>query len=233
MGCEPDRPLEPIVETISERFARADFTETIRLLEEHFGPATYSLRSLFRDAKQKILDIVLESALTDAEASYRQLYEYNTPLLRFVTSLGDPPPDFLHYAARFFLNHSLKQAFEDEELEIERIESLLDEARLAGVSIDAATLEMVIRGKVEGFALLLFKGIEDIFILHELEAIITILDSLPFQVNIWKVQNICFQLLSSQYFADLKEKADQGHEEVSQLVQRFIRLCEKLHIKTT
>ena len=231
-GCKPEKPLAPIVEAISERFTRADFTETIRLLEKHFGPSTYSLRSLFRDAKRKILDIVLETALTDAEASYRQLYEYNTPLLRFVTSLGDPPPDFLHYAAKFFLNLSLKQAFEDEELKLEHIENLLDEARLAGVSIDAATLEMVIRKKIEGFALLLFNGIEDIFILRELEAIITLLDSLPFQVNIWKVQNICFQLLSSQNFADLQEKADQGHEEANQLVECFVRLCEKLHIRT-
>jgi alpha-amylase/alpha-mannosidase (GH57 family) len=232
MGCKPEKPLEPIVKAISERFTRADFTETIRLLEEHFGPTTYSLRSLFRDAKRKILDIVLESALTDAEASYRQLYEYNTPLLRFVTSLGDPPPDFLHYAARFFLNLSLKQAFEGEKLELERIENLLDEARLAGVSFDAATLEMVIRKKIEGFALLLFKGIEDIFILRELEAIITLLDSLPFQVNIWKVQNICFQVLNSQNFADLQEKSGQGHEEASKSAELFIRLCEKLHIKT-
>jgi alpha-amylase/alpha-mannosidase (GH57 family) len=233
MGGKPEKPLEPIVEAISERFTRADFTETIRLLEKHFGPSTYSLRSLFRDAKRKILDIVLESALTDAEASYRQLYEYNTPLLRFVTSLGDPPPDFLHCAAKFFLNLSLKQAFEDEELELEHIENLLEEARLSGVSIDAATLEMVIRKKIEGFALLLFKGIEDIFMLQELEAIIILLDSLPFQVNTWKVQNICFQLLNSRNFADLQEKADQGHEEANQLVEHFSRLCEKLQIRTT
>ena len=130
------------------------------------------------------------------------------------------------------MNLSLKQAFEGEKLELERIENLLDEARLAGVSLDAATLEMVIRKKIEGFALLLFQSIEDIFILRELEAITTLLDSLPFQVNIWKVQNICFQVLNSQNFADLQEKSGQGHEEASKSVELFIRLCEKLHIKT-
>jgi hypothetical protein len=233
MSCQAEDGLEPTVEAISESFTRADFPETIRLLEAHFGPSTYSLRSLFRDEKRKILNILLESTITDAEASYRQLYEYNIPLLRFVTSLGDPPPEFLHYAAKFFLNLSLKRAFEDEELDLEHIETLLHEARLAGVSIDAATLEMVIRKKIEGFALLLFKGLEDISMIHELEAIVTLLDHLPFQVNIWKVQNICFQLLNSQNFADLQQQADQGHGGASQLVESFIRLCEKLYIRTT
>jgi alpha-amylase/alpha-mannosidase (GH57 family) len=233
MSCEPEEPLKSIVETVSESFTRADFTETFRLLEEHFGPSSYSLRSLFRDEKRKILDVIMQSTLNDAQAIYRQLYEYHTPLLRFVTSLGNPPPEFLHYAANFVLNLDLKRAFEDKRLDLEHIQDLLDEARLAGVSIDAATLEMVIRKKIEGFALLLFKGIEDIFMLQELEAIITLLDHLPFQVNIWKVQNICFQLFSSQNFVDLQEKAGQGNQEARQVVERFIRLCEKLHIRTT
>ena len=232
-SCEAEKPLESTVEAVLESFTRADFTETFRLLEERLGPSTYSLRSLFRDEKRKILDIILQSTLTDAEASYRQLYEYNTPLLRFVTSLGNPPPDFLHYAAKFVLNISLKRAFEDEELDFEHIDDLLDEARLAGVAVDAATLEMVIRKKIEGFALLLSTGIEDILLLQELEATITLLDHLPFQVNIWKVQNICFQILNSQSFADLQGKAGEGHEQASRAVEHFIRLCEKVHIRTS
>ena len=232
MSCEPEDPLEAIVEAVSESFTRADFTETIRLLEQHFGPSTYSLRSLFRDEKRKILDIILESTLTDAEAIYRQLYEYNTPLIRFLNNLGNPPPSSLHYAAQFVLNLSLRRAFEDEKLDLEHIDNLLDEARLAGVSFDATTLEMVIRKKIEGFALLLFKGMEDILALQELEAIITLLDHLPFQVNIWKVQNVCFQLLNSQNFADLQDKGEQVHREASQVVERFISLCERLHIRT-
>jgi hypothetical protein len=232
-GCEQEEPFKPIVEDVAESFTRADFTETFRLLEQHFGPSTYSLRSLFRDEKRKILDILLESTLTDAEAIYRQLYEYNTPLIRFVTSLGNPPPDFLHYAANFVLNLSLKRAFEDEELDLEHIENLLDESRLAGVSIDAATLEMVIRKKIEGLAERFATGIDDLSILDQLDGLITLLGSLPFQVNTWKVQNIFFELLNSPDYADLRGKISQGDEGARQLMENFNRLCEKLHIRTT
>jgi alpha-amylase/alpha-mannosidase (GH57 family) len=233
MACKPDAPLEPIVEVISEVFTTADFTETIRLLEEHFGPSIYSLRSLFRDAKRRILDIVLESALADAEASYRQLYEYNTPLLRYVTSLGDPPPDFLHYAAKSFLNLSLRRAFEIEELDLEHIENLLEETRLAGVSIDAATLEMIIRRRIERLGEPLAAGIDDPAIPQQLDAVITLMGSLPFKVNTRKVQNICFEMLKSPSYENLRDEANQGAEGASQLLKNFNGLCKKLHIRTS
>jgi alpha-amylase/alpha-mannosidase (GH57 family) len=232
VSCESEEPFKPIVEVVAESFTRADFTETFRLLEQHFGPSTYSLRSLFRDEKRKILDILLASTLTDAEAIYRQLYEYNTPLIRFVTSLGNPPPDFLHYAANFVLNLSLKGAFEDEELDFEHIENLLDEARLAGVSIDAATLEMVIRKKIERLGERFATGIDDLSTLQQLNGLITLLGSLPFQVNTWKVQNIFFELLNSPDYESLQGKASQGDRGAHQLMENFNRLCEKLHIRT-
>jgi hypothetical protein len=231
-GCDPEGPFEPIVEAVSESFARADFTETLQVLEKYFGSSIYSLPSMFRDEKRKILGVVLETTLNDAEAIYRQLYEYNTPLIRFLNNLDNPPPSSLHYAAEFVLNLSLRRAFEAEKVDLEHINGLLDEARLAGVSFDATTLEMVIRKKIEGFALMLAENIEDIFMLQELEGLISLLDLLPFQVNIWKVQNICFQLLSSQNFADLQGKAEQGDKEARKVVESFTRLCEKLHIRT-
>ncbi len=231
--CEPEEPFEPIVAAVSESFTRADFTETIRLLEQHLGPSTYSLRGLFRDEKRKILDIILESTLTDAEVIYRQLYEYNTPLLRFLKNLGIPAPGSLHYAAEFVLNLSLKRAFEAEEPDLEHIDGLLDEARLAGVSLDAATLEMVIRKRIEGFALLLSSGIDNSWSVRQLDTTITLLSSLPFPVNTWKVQNICFEILNSPDYAELQGKADQGQQEARHVVEQFIDLCEKLHIRTS
>ncbi len=36
-------------------FAGAYFPEIIRLMDKHFGAATYSLRSLFRDEQRKVM----------------------------------------------------------------------------------------------------------------------------------------------------------------------------------
>ena len=60
---------------LSDPFYRADFPEVIRLLDKHFGESTYSLRSIFYDDQRKILNIIMKSTLTEAEAVYRQLYQ--------------------------------------------------------------------------------------------------------------------------------------------------------------
>ena len=77
----------------------------------------------------------LQSTLADAEASYRQLYEYHVPLLRFLKESGIPAPKALYTAAEFVLNTSLRRIFEEEELDVEGAENLLEEARLEAISL--------------------------------------------------------------------------------------------------
>ncbi len=71
-------------------FEQGDFPAVIRLLDRHFGESTYSLRSLFRDQQRKILSIILDSALKEAEAVYRQLDEHHAPTMRFFNDSRHP-----------------------------------------------------------------------------------------------------------------------------------------------
>src|SRR5256885_9217710 len=52
----------------------------------------------------------LPISLQEAEAVYRQLYEVNAPLLRFLSDLRIPLPKSLQLAAEFALNNSLRRA---------------------------------------------------------------------------------------------------------------------------
>jgi hypothetical protein len=138
-----------LVREITEPFDRADFAETLRMLDKHFGASTYSLRFLFRDEQRKILDIILESTLADVEAIYRKLYETNVPLMRFLKDSGVPPPRALYAAAEVVLNADLRRAFENEELSPQHIDPLLDESGSEGISLDEETLEYALRGSLE------------------------------------------------------------------------------------
>src|SRR5690606_7186566 len=75
---------EALAEEVFEAFSRVDFAEVIRVLDRHFQPATYSLKSLFRDQQRIILDRVLEGPLREAEAVFTRLYEAHSPLMRFL-----------------------------------------------------------------------------------------------------------------------------------------------------
>ena len=56
-----------------KRFPRlslgADFPKTILLLGKYFGTSTYSLLSLFADERRKVLNIIMEPTLREAEAA--------------------------------------------------------------------------------------------------------------------------------------------------------------------
>jgi hypothetical protein len=116
------------VKEILHMFGHGAFPETLHLLEKHFGASMYSLRSLFRDEQRKILDIILESTLSDAVSVYRQVYENNAPLLRFLKDLNIPAPGAIKTAAEHVLNASMRKAFEEEEMRLETIEMILNSA---------------------------------------------------------------------------------------------------------
>src|SRR5207248_5797071 len=98
--------LNAIKQELADPFNRADFPEVIRLIDKNFAESTYSLRSIFHDDQRKILNIIMKSTLTEAEAVYRQLYETHAPMMRFVSDLRAPLPRAFSMAAEFALNSS-------------------------------------------------------------------------------------------------------------------------------
>ena len=73
-------------------FERADTPEVIRMLDKEFGKNIYSLKSLFRDEQQHILNTILEATVSEVEAANRRLFEQNVPLMKFLADLGVVQP---------------------------------------------------------------------------------------------------------------------------------------------
>ena len=218
------------VETATSSFKGGDFTGTIGVLEEYFGESTYSLRSLFRDEQRKILDVIEQVSLAKVEEVYRQIYEENAPLLRLLSELGISPPNVLASVAEFFLNVSLRRRFEADELDLELIKNLLEETESVGVSLDAATLEMEVRRRIEGIAGRLALEPAHLSRVVELDEAVDLARSLPFEVNLREVQNICFEILRST-FPKVEEEARRGDRTALGWVDRYTSLCDKLWLR--
>jgi alpha-amylase/alpha-mannosidase (GH57 family) len=197
--CSEDEPNEATTKEILDTFGRAAFPETLQFLEKYFGPSLYSLGSLFRDEQRKILDIILESTLSDAVSVYRQVYENNAPLLRFLKHLSIPAPGAVRTAAEYAVNASVREAFEKEKIELESIEMILNSARLEGVALDAEDLEMAVRRKTERMAEAVAAQTESLTLLQKLDSVVSLVKRLPFEVNLRKVQNTYYGLLQNVY----------------------------------
>ena len=137
-----------LVQDMTAAFSRADVPEALRVMDKELG-ATYSLKSLFRDDRRAILRQILNTSLEEAEAAYRQIYEHHVPLAHFLRDLGVPLPKAIRTAAEFALNSHLRRAFGNEDMDVEQVRKLLEEARRGGIALDSTTLEYALRLTIE------------------------------------------------------------------------------------
>jgi len=221
---------EETVRRLTSVFRHGDFAELIREVDREFGPGTYSLALLFRDEQRRILQQILSANLDEAERAFRHLYEDRVSLMRFLAEAGIPAPKPLVVAAEVTLNNDLRRAFEQEQLNYGRIAPLIDEAKTAGVSLDAATLEFALRKNLERQAEILTAEPTSRRALEELASGIRISELLPFEVQLWRVQNLFYNLMLTVYPRVL-ERANGGETEARAWVSSFRSLGDRLGVR--
>jgi alpha-amylase/alpha-mannosidase (GH57 family) len=216
---------EALAKEISAAFAGADFPKTILLLGKYFGTSTYSLTSLFADERRKVLNIIMEPTLREAEAAYSSIYEHHAPLIRFLTGSGTPRPKVLSVAADLCLNAKLRRVLQGEGLDPEVVRPLLEEARLAGATLDATALGLLLAANIESLAEQLFTQPDDLSRIERLNKAAQLVQTLPFEVNLWKTQNICYKILQA-HCHKFKEKAGLGDQNAQAWLRNYTVLAE-------
>jgi hypothetical protein len=214
---------------VNEVFAKADFPETIRRIDHHFGASAYSLRSLFRDEQRKITEQILKETLDEATSAYGRIYEHQSPLMRFLKEMEMPAPRGLQLAAEMHLNDSLRRAFEAHEPDPEAVGRLLQEAERLAISLDAATLEHALRKGIETTVRELRENPSELSRLQRLDAALDVSKQVPFRVNLWRVQNIYHEIARSS-LPEVQAKAERGEEEAKEWLERFTAMAERLRM---
>jgi alpha-amylase/alpha-mannosidase (GH57 family) len=193
-----DESYRSIVESAAEPFRRADLTGVIRVMERRFGESNYSLRSLFRDQQRSLVNTILAADLTEAESLYRRIYDSSAPIMRFLTDLAIPLPKEFSAAAEFVLSHNLRAALQQGSIDHKRVSRLLESAREEGVSLDVTPLEFAYRRSLESAATA-FAAQPSLPVLQQFLDAVNLLEHLPFQANLWQVQNTFYALLNREY----------------------------------
>jgi hypothetical protein len=186
-------------QSLRESFAGADMTEVLRTLDRYFQGHRYSLKSLFRDEQRRILQHIMEGVLGEAEASYRGIYENHVTLMRFLADVHVPLPVVLRQTAEFVLNSAVQRALEATELDLERVAELVASARQEGVVLDAAGLGYRLRKRLDDMMQTLADSPWDLPRLRHMHRAVQQAHSFGFQLDLWRVQNLYWQLLQSVY----------------------------------
>ena len=225
-----EEAYQAMIQETTQTCTAADFPEVIRLLDKHFGTSTYSIKNLFLDEQRKVLDNILESAMSEIEAAYQQVYEHHYPPMRFLSELGYPIPKSYQSAAEFILNSGLRKAVGGDSLDLERIKSILDETLAWKVELDTEGLSYFLQRTLEGMMARLATTAEDIDLLKEMLAAAEMLRTLPFPVDLWKVQNLYHEMLKSTY-PEFQTRAQQGDKVAEEWLNHFVPLAQQLSIR--
>ncbi len=214
--------------TLSEAFHRGDASEVLRQLDTSFEHNLYSLKSLFRDDQRKILKIILQSTLTQAEAVVRRQYEEHEPLMRFLGDLHVEQPKLFRMLAESALNSELQQTLRAEDREHTR--KLIETAKEVKVALDGAAHEFIVRKQLEGLARNFAPDPYSVEKLDAVEDAVRFAGQLPFPVNLSEVQNLCFGPLRTA-IAEAQPKAASGDEFAKAWIARAQTLAESLRLR--
>ncbi len=223
--------FEALSAKLKEPFSRGDIEEVSRLLQENLGGEAYSLKVIFRDEQQRILNRIIESEWGDVDAAFDSLYPHMMSMMRTLARVGGSImiPRAFYAAAEFVSNTRLRRALGSEQLDDDGIRNLIADAEGANVALDVPTLEYTLRMRLEKMAEGLRADPTNVELLGRLDSAVGIARSLPLEVNLSKIQNICYELLRTAYNG-FQEKGEEGGQNSGAWIEHFRSLAEKLSL---
>ena len=227
-----DDSFSIMCQEIKDAFMKSDIPEVIRLMDKHYGTHNYSLWHLFRDEQRKVLNQILDSTLKEIEASFRQISEYHYPIMQVIKEMGILLPKALATPMEFILNTDIYKLLESEELDVDRLQNLVEGIKKLSLELDKTTLGFVASQKINSLMERLSQTPEDVSLLEPIEAIFRILSALPLEFDLWKTQNIYFSI-GKQLYSRMREKAEKGDQAAKKWVEHFNSLENYLHVRST
>ena len=219
-------------EALREPFSRGDLEEVSRVLQQSLEGDPYPLKVIFRDEQQRILKRIIESEWGEADAAFDNLFPHLLSMMRTLARVGGSVmiPRAFYAAAEFVLNTRLRKALGSEQLDFDGIRNLIGDAEGATVALDVPTLEYTLRMRLERMAKGLRADPANVELLSRLDAAVGMARSLPLEVNLATIQNICYELLQTAY-PDFQKKGTAEGQNASSWIDHFRALAEKLSLR--
>jgi alpha-amylase/alpha-mannosidase (GH57 family) len=123
-----------------DAFEHGDLDEAVRRVDQNFSEGTYTLRRLFRDEQQKIVELLYESLRESVEASFQRIYESTAPILKNLAQTSTPVPPALRAAAEFYLNEQIASSLGRAPPDVTAIRERLRELESLNLNVDTVRL---------------------------------------------------------------------------------------------
>jgi hypothetical protein len=139
------------------------------------------------------------------------------------------PREFMA-AVEYAINSLLRRACSAEDLDGERIQSLLREAQTSSINLDKTTLEFLLRRRIESLAVRFSADPTNYEKLQDLTRSLKIVKELPFPIDMWSAQNHVYDLQDG-LFVRTRKRAKRGDLKAQTWVDAYLELSELLSIR--
>lgn len=225
-----DAAYQKLIEDLAEPFHQGDFTSVMRLLDSELGALNFSVKSLFRDEQRRILDSTWSSSLEEADPIAQQLYERYVPLMRFHAELGLPLPRILRLAIEFAFNMHLRRILERPSPPVAQIRSIVSEMRNQAIEFDQATLSYELNQTFRGALEDLDAHPSSVAPLKKVDTLLEIVSLLPFNLDLWKAQNVYYRLLQTT-MPEYLDRTGNGEEQARTWLRLFRSVGKRLAVR--
>lgn len=223
-----EEAYQQLVGQLMSAYEAADLSTVVRLLS-NFPEYPFSLKSLFKDRQREVLYRLLQSSVRRAEEAYRRVYQDNTPLTRFLVAQDLPLPRAFTLAAEFVVNHDIRAQFDAEDIDIELAGELVADAAALKIPLDREGLAYALKRTLERLASRLAEQPADLHTLETLARAATLARSLPLAVDLWKVQNLYYEMLASVY-REQNVRAQAGAPDALRWIELFRTIGAQLGV---
>ncbi len=180
---------------LGEAFGRADLTEVVRQVERLYDGHTFSLRTLFHDEQASILERLLADRTAAVEEMYESIYQQAAPLMRFMQSLEQPaPPAFLAAAEYTLMARLRRELARGREVDLERVTTLVEEAKEASVALDPVVLGLALQSALEALLAELRATPDDFALLTQTARVASFAAGSPWKMELGEAQNAVWTL---------------------------------------
>lgn len=222
-----ENDYESMKREILPAFEKGPDASTVVLMTKFFGEKTYTLKNMFKDDRQQIINFIVQGSLKKAEELFETVYKEDAVTMQFMNDLRMPLPRAFRAAANVVVNADITRRLSSEKIDIEALSQIVSDARLRGAEFDTELLGVKACDRIATELQDIQKVPADVKRIEDIEKLVRLVRSMPLKLDFWKSQNTAFKL-AQEIYKPMKEKTDEASKAWT---SAFERLCDALGIR--
>ncbi len=185
---------------IKNAFTKNNIPEVIRLMDKYFiNNNQYSLWHLFKDEQKKIINLFLKDTIKELESFVRMIFEHHYSVFHIMSELNINLPKAVSSSLALIFNSEICNLLKKQDINFKQLQKLIKDTNKWSLDLDKTTLEFIASEKINVIIKAFSEDTNNIGLLKTINVLFNILKLLELKLNIWKAQNIYFNIKQKYY----------------------------------